>query len=364
MRVVAVDAVHPDPDVLADAARVIRSGGLVAFPTETVYGLGANALDPDAVARIYAAKGRPAWNPVIMHVASATEAASYASHWPASAARLAERCWPGPLTLVVPRAAHVPAIVSAGGDTVALRIPSHPVALALIHAAGCPIAAPSANRFTQVSPTTAQHVVASLGDRVGLVLDGGPSTVGIESTVVDCTGDTVTILRPGMLGRETLEAALDGLDVAVRHAAPRTVPHSVTPTKLEASSDGAHDAAHEAPRSPGMADRHYAPRADVWLFAPAQHDEVRVALTARRDGPPGAGPTMALLRSVVFGDSSGDMPEVATVAMPQAPEEYARALYAALHEVDARGASLVLIEMPPDEPGWEGVRDRLTRASR
>lgn len=363
MRVVAVDAVHPDPDVLADAAQILRAGGLVAFPTETVYGLGANALDPDAVARIYAAKGRPAWNPVIMHVASADMAAGFASHWPLSAARLAERCWPGPLTLVVPRADHVPDIVSAGGDTVALRVPSHPVALALIAAAGCPIAAPSANRFTQVSPTTAQHVVASLGDRVGLVLDGGPSTVGIESTVVDCTGDTVTILRPGMLGRETLEAALDGLGVAVRHAAPRAVPHAASQALAEASTH-ADDGTPAAPRSPGMADRHYAPRADVWLFAPEQQAEVGTALIARQEGSADSGPTMALLRGTVFGPSSGNGPEMMTLTMPQAPDAYARALYAALHEVDARRASLVLIEMPPDEPGWEGVRDRLTRASR
>ncbi|HEY0930874.1 MAG TPA: L-threonylcarbamoyladenylate synthase [Gemmatimonas sp.] len=359
MRVVAVDAVHPDPDVLADAASVIRAGGLVAFPTETVYGLGANALDRDAVARIYAAKGRPAWNPVIMHVGSASDAQQYAAHWPASAARLAERCWPGPLTLVVPRAAHVPDIVSAGGETVALRVPAHPVALALIAAAGCPIAAPSANRFTQVSPTTAQHVVASLGDRVGLVLDGGPSAVGIESTVVDCTGDTVTILRPGMLGRESLEEALEGLDVAVRHAAPRAVPHGAAQT-LEASSN----TTSEAPRSPGIADRHYAPRADVWLFAPEQLPEVVAALTTRQADTSAAGPVIALLRSAAFGDSSGATGDITVLPMPVKATAYAQALYAALHEVDARGASLVLIEMPPDEPGWDGVRDRLTRASR
>ena len=238
----------------------------------------------------------------------------------------------------------------------ALRVPAHPVALALIDAAGCPIAAPSANRFTRVSPTTAQHVVASLGDRVPLVLDGGPCTVGIESTVVDCGGDVVTILRPGMIGRETLEAALDGLGVVVRHATMPAVPHGADVM--------AHAASH-VPRSPGMADRHYAPRADVWLFTPAQREEVETALQERAQTTvlDDLHPVIGLLRTVAFGNSSVQA-MVQTIAMPAAPMAYAQALYAALHEVDARGASLVLIEAPPDEPGWDGIRDRLTRASR
>ncbi|WP_337171841.1 L-threonylcarbamoyladenylate synthase [Gemmatimonas aurantiaca] len=366
MRVVTVDPVHPDPSALAEAAALIRAGELVAFPTETVYGLGANALDADAVVRIYAAKGRPAWNPVIVHAANAAEARRHAATWPRSAERLAERCWPGPLTLVVPRAAHIPDVVAAGGETVALRVPAHPVALALIDAAGCPIAAPSANRFTRVSPTTAQHVVASLGDRVPLVLDGGPCTVGIESTVVDCGEDVVTILRPGMIGRETLEAALDGLGIVVRHATTPAVPHGeAMDTAMAAPTDSTAHMASHVPRSPGMADRHYAPRADVWLFTPAQREEVETALRERAETTvlDGLHPVIGLLRTITFGNSSVQA-MVQTIAMPAAPMAYAQALYAALHEVDARGASLVLIEAPPDEPGWDGIRDRLTRASR
>jgi L-threonylcarbamoyladenylate synthase len=222
MSVVPVDTTYPDAAVIADAAARLQAGQLVAFPTETVYGLGANALDPAAVQRIYAAKGRPAWNPVIAHVPSIEAARALAREWPASAQVLAEAFWPGPLTLVVPKAAHVPEVATAGLDAVAVRVPAHPVALALLRAAAMPIAAPSANRFTQISPTTAWHVVQSLGDRVPLVLDGGPCSVGIESTVVDCTGEEVIILRPGMLGRESLERVLAPLGIPVRKSRTRS----------------------------------------------------------------------------------------------------------------------------------------------
>lgn len=354
MSVVTVDPTAPDPAIIAHAAERLRAGDLVAFPTETVYGLGANALSADAVAGIYAAKGRPAWNPVIAHVASREAARALARTWPATAECLAQAFWPGPLTLVVPKAAHVPDVATAGLDAVAVRVPDHPVALALLAAAAVPVAAPSANRFTQVSPTTAAHVVRSLGDRVPLVLDGGPCTVGIESTVVDCTGDDVVILRPGMLGRESLEAALAPLGVTVRHAV-RTVAH-------DRPSDQPAD--HDAPRSPGMADRHYAPRADVWLFPAAQRDDVRRALRQwfddrTADGTPA--PVYALLRSVRFTDASAP---VVDVLMPDDPSAYARALYGALHEADDAGAALVLIEAPPEGTAWDGVRDRLTRAAR
>src|SRR4051812_9912806 len=180
MRVIQVDADAPGAAV-REAANVLRGGGLVAFPTETVYGLGAHALDPAAVARIYEAKGRPAYNPLIVHVATIDAARGLSSAWPDAAERLAERFWPGPLTLVVPRSAGIPQAVSAGLDTVGIRIPAHPVAHALLEAAGIPLAAPSANRSTGVSPTTAEHVRRSLGERVDLILDGGPAPVGIES---------------------------------------------------------------------------------------------------------------------------------------------------------------------------------------
>lgn len=353
MPVVKVDSAHPDPAVIADAGARLQRGELVAFPTETVYGLGANALDGEAVARIYAAKGRPAWNPVIAHVPTIDAARALSRDWPATAECLARAFWPGPLTLVVPKAPHVPDVTTAGLDAVAVRVPDHPVALALLVAAGIPVAAPSANRFTQVSPTTADHVVRSLGDRVPLVLDGGPCAVGIESTVVDCTGTDVVILRPGMLGRESLEHALAGLGVQVRHAV-RTVAHDALP------------ASEDAPRAPGMADRHYAPRADVWLFAAAQRDEMAHALAAWRASRAAHSPSRvhALLLHGTLTLDERDAPVVFTTHMPDTPAAYARALYAALHDADAHDAALVLIEMPPEAPGWEGVRDRLTRASR
>ncbi|MBU6365517.1 MAG: threonylcarbamoyl-AMP synthase, partial [Gemmatimonadetes bacterium] len=196
------------PEAIRDAAAALRRGELVAFPTETVYGLGANALDPEAVARVYAAKGRPAWNPLIAHVADVAAARALARHWPPAAERLAAACWPGPLTLVLPKAAHVPDAVTAGRDAVGIRVPDHPVALALLHEAGVPVVAPSANRFTQVSPTTAGHVQEALGDRVAHILDGGPCQVGIESTVLDLTQDPPAILRPGMLDARQLAALL------------------------------------------------------------------------------------------------------------------------------------------------------------
>lgn len=348
--VIVVDPLAPDTAIIADAAARLRAGALVAFPTETVYGLGANALDRDAVASIYAAKGRPAWNPVIVHVADTAEAVAVAGRWPESAACLAAAFWPGPLTLVVPRGPRIPDIVTAGGDSVALRVPAHNVALALVRAAGVPLAAPSANRFTQVSPTTAAHVVQSLGARVPLVLDGGPCEVGIESTVVDCTGESVRILRPGMLGRETLEAALANTGIRVEQAPRRAVAHDAT-------------AVANGPASPGMADRHYAPSAEVWLFAPTQAEEVARALADRRAlGTPG--PIAALLRTLVPAALALATRDV-SVILPGDAGGYARALYGALHHADGVGAAIICIEAPPDnDAAWEGVRDRLTRAAR
>ncbi|AMW06054.1 L-threonylcarbamoyladenylate synthase [Gemmatimonas phototrophica] len=353
MTVVPVNPLHPEPHLIAAAAEQLRAGALVAFPTETVYGLGANALDAEAVARIYAAKGRPAWNPVIAHVPSVAAAKALARHWPATAQRLADAFWPGPLTLVVPKAPHVPGIATAGLDAVAVRMPNHPVALALLEAAARPIAAPSANRFTQISPTTAAHVERSLGDRVPLILDGGPCAVGIESTVVDCTGEDVVILRPGMLGRESLEAALEGLGVVVKHATRRAVSHQLGD---DAAPLGG------APRSPGMVDRHYAPRAEVWLFETGQEGEMRQALAQRRDDHVSDKPVVALVRTVSF---ARDATPVQMLQMPGDPQAYARELYAALHHADGIDAGLVLIEAPPiNDSAWDGVRDRLTRAAR
>jgi L-threonylcarbamoyladenylate synthase len=355
MSVVKVDPRSPDPAIIADAGARLRRGELVAFPTETVYGLGANALSGEAVSRIYAAKSRPAWNPVIAHVPHVAAARALARDWPATAECLAQAFWPGPLTLVVPKASHVPDVATAGLDAVAVRVPDHPVALALLEAAGVPIAAPSANRFTQVSPTTAEHVVRSLGDRAPLVLDGGPCAVGIESTVVDCTGPDVVILRPGMLGRESLERALAPLGVRVRHAV-RAIAHDRTPDGLSAA---------ETPRSPGMADRHYAPQGDVWLFAAEQHGEIADAINAwLSERGRQASVVHALLMGTALPLSLSGNATMTLVHMPEAPGAYARALYAALHDADAHHAALVVIEMPPETPAWDGVRDRLTRAAR
>ncbi len=337
-----IDPQNPDPALIAEAAALLREGGLVAFPTETVYGLGAHALDPVAVARIYTAKGRPAWNPLIAHVASVAGARALTAIWPETAERLANAFWPGPLTLVLPRAASVPDIATAGLDAVAVRIPSHPVALALLRAADIPVSAPSANRFTQVSPTTAQHVIDSLGDRVDLVLDGGPSTVGIESTVCDLTGDTPVLLRPGMISRAQLEAVLG------------------CPVRSVAAAVKAHGQDTAPQRSPGMADRHYAPKADVWLVEPSQRAEAMQALAARlASGAQGAVGAL-LLEPAAWAGAAIDRP----VTMPADAAEYARRLYAALHAADAAGTTLLVIERPPETDDWSAVLDRLTRAAR
>jgi L-threonylcarbamoyladenylate synthase len=329
MELLHVDPATPAPEPIARAAAVIRRGGLVAFPTETVYGLGADALDATAVRRIFDAKGRPGYNPLIVHVASAEEARGLAAAWPETAAHLAAHFWPGPLTLVVPKRADVPDEVTAGLDSVALRVPSHPVALALLRAARRPIAAPSANRFTQLSPTTAAHVVKGLGERVDVVLDGGPTDVGIESTVVDCTGERPVVLRPGMVSVAALEAVVGAVTLA-------------------GERPGATEPAGEAPRrSPGMLDRHYAPRAELRWLTP--------------------GTVAALPAGVVSGALLLHAPDPgvthATV-LPAEPTAYARALYAALHRLDDLGCAIVLVEPPPAGGAWAGVQDRLGRAVR
>jgi L-threonylcarbamoyladenylate synthase len=320
----AVDPRSPDPAAIRRAAAVLRRGGLVAFPTETVYGLGASALDPAAVARIFAAKGRPSYNPLIVHVADADAARALAAEWSAAAERLAERFWPGPLTLVVPRRAQVPDAVTAGLDSVALRVPAHPVAHALLGEAAIPVAAPSANRSTGVSPTTAAHVERSLGGRVELILDGGPTPVGIESTVVSLAGRLPTLLRPGTVSIEELRDA-------------------VGEVVLPAGGPGG-DAARP---SPGMLDRHYAPRAEVRL------------LGAGDAAPPGA----AGGRTAVLLIRGAAHPAGETVRMPADAREYAARLYATLHRLDDEGFGRILVELPPDTPEWAGVRDRLRRAA-
>lgn len=291
------------PAEIARAAELIRRGGLVAFPTETVYGLGANALDAGAVRRIFEVKGRPSTSPLIVHVDSIGMAQRYVAAWPDAAQKLAERYWPGPLTLVLPKRAEVPDVVTAGLATVGVRVPAHQVALDLIAAAGVPIAAPSANRFTGLSPTRAGHVRESLGDAVDMVLDGGPCAVGIESTVVSLCGAEPIILRPGMISQ--------GMVVAAQ------VPQ------------GAH-------ASPGQHKRHYQPKTPLYLgSAPETGRGIWLWLDTPRAG----------------------------LRMPREPRGYAAVLYETLHRLDKQGWDWIAVERPPAAPEWQGILDRLMRAA-
>lgn len=300
---------------VARAAEFLRAGKLVAFPTETVYGLGANALDETAVARIYQVKGRPGTSPLIVHVHSLDQARRLVSHWPAHAETLAQRYWPGPLTLVLPKQARIPDLLTAGLQTVGLRVPDHPLALELLREADLPVAAPSANRFAELSPTTAEHVRKSLGDQVDFILDGGPTRVGIESTVLSLAGDVALLLRPGMISREELESLIGPVDTA----------HQV---------EGAH-------LSPGLHERHYSPATPLRLVSAG-------TLPAT-----GRGAYLFLSHSA---------PAAKCVAMPHDPPAYAACLYETLHRLDAEGWDWIAVETPPAEPAWAGILDRLTRA--
>ena len=297
-------------DQIARAAAILRAGGLVAFPTETVYGLGANALDRAAVRRIYEVKGRPAGSPLIVHVESAEQARSLAAEWPEEAERLAEWFWPGPLTLVVKKREVIPNEATGGLPSAGLRMPAHPMALALIRAAGVPVAAPSANRFTELSPTRAEHVRASLGSAVDMILDGGATVVGIESTVLAVTEKPARLLRLGAVTREEIEERIGPVEVAVAPAA-----------------EGAH-------ASPGQHARHYAPRTRL------------VAVRGGRLPEEGRGVYLAPGRG-----------------MPAEARAYAAALYATLHELDQQGLDWIAVEEPPDTGAWAAVRDRLARAA-
>lgn len=316
-----------DPAIEA-AAALLRAGRLVAFPTETVYGLGADGLNAEAVARIYAAKGRPATNPVILHVDGPASARALVAQWPEVAQRLAERFWPGPLTLVLPAAECVPAIVRAGGPSVALRCPAHPVALALIRAVGRPLAAPSANRSQQLSPTRAEHVALSLGKAVELILDGGPTSSGLESTILDLSpclaGDRPRLLRPGPIPPAELEALLGPIEQWEGAVQPG-----------------------EVQLAPGMMARHYAPRARLELVVPG------TAL------PAGTG----RLAYVSFGTLPTLPDGVHGVALPREADQAGARLYALLHELDVAGFDRVVMEWPPDGEAWLAIRDRLRRAA-
>jgi len=327
------NVVRADEESIARAAELLRDGGVVAFPTETVYGLGADAMNEAAVARVFRIKGRPLDHPVIVHVASAAGLADWARDVPTTAAALAEAFWPGPLTMILKRAPAVPDAVTGGQDTVGLRVPEHPVAQALLQAFSrddeggrpCGLAAPSANKFGRVSPTSAAHVRADLGDEVDLVLDGGAAELGIESTIVDLSGDAPAILRPGAIAALAIEQVL---------GAPPQAPDA------------------HAPRAPGSRPAHYAPRAKVRLVRRvellntlASHKGQRIGVLALEVAVPRL--AQALQRVV-----------------PAIAARYAHELYANLRALDVQNVNQILVEMPPQSSAWTAINDRLARAAR
>ncbi len=305
-----MSALQPTSETLDQAAETIRRGGVVVIPTETVYGLACSALNQDAVRRVYEIKGRPAENPLIIHIGSFADLGRVAESWPPLAERLAERFWPGPLTMVLPKKKGVPEDVTGGLDTVAVRVPDHPVALELIRRSGCPLAAPSANLFMGLSPTRSQDVDPAIQVDVDMILDGGPCRVGLESTVIDLTGEHPRILRPGGAPRAQIQAV-------VGSPLGQLPPQSVR-------------------SSPGMYPRHYAPKARVELV----------------DEAPNGG------AALVFESGSSSH-----IKMPMEPTAYGARLYSALMKLDGEEPEVISVVRPPDSPEWEAVNDRLRKAS-
>ncbi|MBI4206075.1 MAG: threonylcarbamoyl-AMP synthase [Betaproteobacteria bacterium] len=311
---------------IAHAVAVLRAGGLVAFPTETVYGLGADAANPDAVKKVFAAKGRPHDHPLIVHIVEAVQLAAWAREVPPAAHKLARKFWPGPLTLILKRAPGVNDLITGGQDTIALRAPSHPVARALLARFGGGVAAPSANRFGRVSATTAEHVRREFGATVDCVLDGGAADVGIESTIVDISGPQPTLLRPGWITAQQLEEAL-GLQLALPAA--------------------------ESPRAPGTLARHYAPQTPLLVMEADLLLELAASLA--RQGK----------RVAVLARSAREplLPGLTWVGAPSDAAGYAHDLYANLRRLDQAGCDVLLAEAPPQAAEWFAIRDRLTRAA-
>ena len=311
-------------DQIEPAARILREGGLVAFPTETVYGLGADASNPAAIRKLFSAKGRPADHPVIVHIADASDLKHWAADVPRGAWALAQAFWPGPLTIVFKRAAHVSDLVTGGQDTVGVRVPSHPLAQRLLRAFGGGIAAPSANRFGHLSPTSAPHVREELGAAVDFVVDGGPCDVGIESTIVDMSHGIPAVLRPGRITAQQVAAAL-GMD-------------------LTESTIG-------RPRVSGSLDSHYAPRLPLKIVP---QETLENYLKTRASTP-----VAVLSRRGRPADSKAALWQVA----PEAPEAYARLLYDTLRRLDVSGCRIIVVEALPDLPDWAAIRDRIGRAA-
>lgn len=327
--VLETDYDRPSAITIARGVEVLARGGLAAFAAETVYGLGADALNEHAVAAIFAAKGRPAANPLIVHVSGIEQARECASHWPTDAERLARAFWPGPLTLVLPRSSAIRDLVTAGGATVGLRAPASPVALALIRGLGRPIAAPSANRSNHVSPTRAEHVIADLDGMIDLVIDSGPTAIGLESTVVDLTLAPYRILRPGPITAQDIEAVLGGERVV----------------------DLAPEQSAGILKSPGQQAVHYAPR------APAYRAETPAELARALE-----------IKGVVVAAIGRGSHELDQARSPchvlETPEIAARSFYHLMRRCDALEPRAIIVVMPPDEPRWRAIRDRIERATR
>jgi L-threonylcarbamoyladenylate synthase len=338
-----VNPVEPEEEMLRQAAEVIRRGGLVAFPTETVYGLGADALNPEAVDRIFAAKERPSCDPIIVHIARFEDLCTVARDLPPCAHVLSHHFWPGPLTLIVPRAEMLSARVTAGLDTVAVRMPDHPVALALIQAAETPIAAPSANLFGHVSPTTARHVLDDLGDRADLILDGGPTRIGVESTVLDLSGKEPTILRPGGTNREELSSIIGEIALNV--------------------SGRQRGGERSGFASPGLMERHYSPRAELAFFQGAE-SRTLAAMRARMHECLATGKKVGLLVASEDRDAFAGCP--ATVG-DLGPRDnlchIAARLFAAMRDLDEGGVEVILARGFGTAGLGLAIQDRLTRAA-
>lgn len=322
--VLPIDGTTPDTAILARAAELLRSGELVAFPTETVYGLGADALNSQAVKKIYEAKGRPSRNPLIVHVVSVEQAKRLTSHWPKHAEMLVAHFWPGPLTLVLQKDEKVPDEVTGGGSTVAIRMPSHPIARALINAAGTPLAAPSANVSSKLSPTSAAHVKKDLDGVIAMILDGGPSSGGIESTVIDLTEDAPRLLRPGLLPLKTIEEVIG-------------------PVEQDIPQDEGN-----ALKSPGLLTKHYAPNTKIFVTEEPKY-LIKKLLQKKQK-----------LACLTLGEH---MDGVACIVMPGNADAYAARLYGELHALDDGRFDVIVAQLPPNEDAWLGVRDRLLRAA-
>ena len=314
------------------AVELLRTGEVVALPTETVYGLAANALDEKAVAKIFQIKGRPAHNPIIVHVASNEMAKICVSKWPELAEKFSKAFWPGPLTLVLPRAEKIPDNVTAGGATVGIRWPSHPLTQAVIRECGFPLAAPSANLSNQVSPTNAEHVRVQLGGKIPLIVDGGQSQVGIESSVLDLTVSPPRVLRPGMIHAESLAAVCGAIQILNSE-------HQISDL-----------------RSPGLLKKHYSPKAKLLVLNWRDDTELKLKI---QNPKLKIGNCFIVAHTMVpAGENFADVS-----VMPHDAEAFARALYAELHRCDAAGAELIVVEAPPDLPEWSGITDRLRRAA-